>query len=182
MIRPWPTSESKDLGDYRVFRLWQHRRRSPRTEDEHDFIVLDCRNWVNVVAVTPENELILVEQFRHGTETIELEIPGGVIDSVDDSPLEAGLRELSEETGYVGEEAAIIGEVFSNPAIMNNRTYTVLVKNCRQVNETAFDQGEDLVTRLLPVEEAMELAAAGKIRHSLVIAALFHYQRLRDRD
>jgi ADP-ribose pyrophosphatase len=182
MIEPWPTVESKDLGDYRVFRLGTRRRRSPRTGREHDFLVLDCRNWVNVVALTPENELILVEQFRHGTETIELEIPGGVIDTAEEPPLEAGLRELREETGYVGEGGRIIGEVYSNPAIMNNRTYTVLVENCRQTHDTEFDHGEDIITRLVPVDEALDMAAAGKIRHSLVVAALFHFERARRRE
>lgn len=180
-IEPWPTVESKDLGDYRVFHLRGHRRKSPRTGAEHDFLVLDCRNWVNVVALTPEKEIILVEQFRHGTETVELEIPGGVIDTSDEPPLEAGLRELREETGFVGESGRIIGEVYSNPAIMNNTTFTVLVENCRKTHETEFDHGEDIVTRLIPVEEALEMAATGKIRHSLVVAALFHFDRARRR-
>jgi len=177
MIEPWPTSDSKDLGDYRVFRLWEHRRKSPRTGAEHDFLVLDCRNWVNVLALTPDNELIMVEQFRHGTETVELEIPGGVIDTAAEPPLEAGLRELREETGYEGENGRIIGEVFSNPAIMNNRTYTVLVTNCREKHATEFDHGEDIRTRLVPVEEAVDMVGKGLIRHSLVVAALFHYVR-----
>ena len=135
---------------------------------------------MNVLALTPNDELVMVEQFRHGTETIELEIPGGVIDTADEPALEAGLRELREETGYVGEDARIIGEVFSNPAIMNNRTYTVLVRNCHETHETEFDHGEDIRTRLVPVEEALDMVAEGKVRHSLVVAALFHYVRNRD--
>jgi len=43
----------------------------------HDFFVLDAADWVNVVALTPEGNMILIEQFRHGSETVELEIPGG---------------------------------------------------------------------------------------------------------
>lgn len=177
MIRPWPTIDSKELGDFRIFGLTEVRKRSPRTDLEHDFIVMNCPNWVNVVAVTEDGRMILVEQYRHGSNTVELEIPGGVMDATDTSPVEAGLRELREETGYEGEDARLIGEVFSNPAIMNNRTFTVLVRNCRKVHETEFDHGEDLATRLIPIDEVHRLAAAGEIRHSLVVAALYHFSR-----
>lgn len=178
MIRPWPTIDSKELGDFRIFRLREDRKRSPRTDQEHDFIVMNCRNWVNVVAVTEDDRMVFVEQYRHGSNTVELEIPGGVMDATDSSPVVAGLRELREETGYAGDEARLIGEVFSNPAIMNNRTYTVFVRNCREDHKTEFDHGEDLVTRLIPVGEVHSLVAAGEIRHSLVVAALYHFSRM----
>jgi len=178
MIRPWPTIDSKELGNFRIFSIREDRKRSPRTDREHDFIVMNCRNWVNVVAVTEDDQIVMVEQYRHGTNTVELEIPGGVMDATDTSPVEAGLRELREETGYAGEDARLIGEVFSNPAIMNNRTYTVLVRDCREVHETEFDHGEDLVTRLIPIDEVHRLVAAGEIRHSLVVAALYHFSQL----
>jgi 8-oxo-dGTP pyrophosphatase MutT (NUDIX family) len=85
------------------------------------------------------------------------------------------VRELQEETGYGGDEPKVIGQVFSNPAIMTNTTYTVLVQNCRLEHEVELDSGEDLVTRLVPVRDIPELIAEGKVRHSLVVAALFHF-------
>ena len=120
--------------------------------------------------------MVLVEQYRQGTDTVELEIPGGMMDAHDASPEATGCRELREETGYEGERPRIIGKVFPNPAIMSNTCFTILVENCRLAGPVQFDSGEDLVTRLVPVAEVAGLVAAGKIRHALVISALYYYE------
>ena len=174
-IRPWPVTRSRELAHLRIFDLRADIRVSPRTGQEHEVYVLKCPDWVNVVAITPDQQLICVEQFRHGSNTAELEIPGGVIDPQDLSPLEAGLRELREETGYAGEKARIISRIFPNPAIMDNTCHTVLVENCRVQHQLHLDDGEDLVTRLVPVREIRDLLLSGKIKHSLVIVALSKY-------
>ncbi len=176
MIKPWPTIHSRRVGDFRIFTIRSDRRVSPRTRQEHDFYVIDCVDWVNVIAITPERQLVMIEQYRHGSETVELEIPGGMIDPEDASPEMAGSRELREETGYEGEAPRVIGQVFPNPAIQSNRCFTVLVENCRNLHPLELDQAEDLITRLVPLEEIPQLVAAGKIRHSLVVVALFHHE------
>jgi ADP-ribose pyrophosphatase len=178
MIQPWRKISSKSLGDFRIFSLRLDTKASPRTGREHEFFVLDCVNWVNVVAVTPDQQMVLVRQYRQATETVELEIPGGMKDAHDASPVATGCRELREETGYEGEGARIIGEVFPNPAIMSNTCFTILVENCRLTGAIQFDSGEDLITQLVPVAEVPGLVASGKIRHSLVIAALYHFALL----
>jgi ADP-ribose pyrophosphatase len=78
---------------------------SPRTGKEHDFYVLDSVNWVNVIAITPDQQLVMVEQYRHGSNTVELEIPGGMMDAGETDPVATAVRELREETGYAGENA-----------------------------------------------------------------------------
>lgn len=176
MIRPWDTLSSKMLGDFRIFTIRTDRKTSPRTREEHDFFVIDCANWVNVIAVTPDQQLVMVEQYRHGTNTIELEIPGGVMDAADGSPEAAGQRELREETGYEGGPARVIGKVRPNPAIMSNTCYTVLIENCQHRHELQLDMAEDIVARLMPVSEIPGLVASGKIQHSLVAVALFHFE------
>jgi 8-oxo-dGTP pyrophosphatase MutT (NUDIX family) len=175
MIKPWKKIGTKLLGDFRIFTVRSDRRVSPRTQAEHDFFVIDCANWVNVVAITPDQQIVMVEQFRHGSNTVELEIPGGMIDPKDASPVAAGVRELREETGYEGQRARILGEVFPNPAIMSNTCYTVLVEDCECRHPLEFDHGEDIVTRLVPVAEIPKLVAAGQIHHSLVVVALFDF-------
>src|SRR2546430_16660297 len=129
MIKPWQKVGSRPLGDFRIFTLRSDRKVSPRNGSEHEVFVIDAVDWVNVVAVTPDHHLVMIEQFRHGTNTVELEIPGGTIDSKDNDPLAAGLRELREETGYEAESARILGEKFPNPAIMSNTCYTLLAQN-----------------------------------------------------
>lgn len=178
MIEPWKKTGSRTLGDFRIFKIRADRRISPRTKREHEFFVLESADWVNVIATTPDRQLVMVEQFRHGSDTVELEIPGGIIDAKDPSPAAAGQRELREETGYEGENGRIIGRIFPNPAIMNNTCYTVLVENCRCLHPVEFDHGEDLITRLVPIAEIPSLMVSGKIRHSLVAVALFHFELL----
>jgi len=176
MIQPWTKLESVPLGDFKVFRIRKDLKRSPRTGRVHEFYVLDSVDWVNVVALTPDRQVVLVEQYRHGSDSVELEIPGGIMDPSDRSPVETAVRELREETGYTGQRPRVIGMVLPNAAILSNRTYTVLLEECRRTHPVQFDQGEDLVTRLVPVEEIPGLVAQGKIRHCIVVAALYHFE------
>jgi 8-oxo-dGTP pyrophosphatase MutT (NUDIX family) len=175
VIKPWTRISTKPLGDFRVFTVRADEKISPRTNQPHEFFILDCVNWVNVVAVTPDEQLVMIEQFRHGSNTVELEIPGGTMDGVDASPLATGIRELREETGYEGTDACIIGEIFPNPAIMSNVCFTVLVQNCKLQHELQMDSGEDLLTRVVPIAAIPELVASGKIRHSLVVVGLYYF-------
>ncbi len=174
-IRPWKEVGSRRIGDFGIFKVRAHRRVSPRTHRAHDFYVLDSTDWVNVIALTPGRRVVMIEQYRHGSDMVELEIPGGMIDARDASPLAAAVRELREETGYEGDHPRLIGQVSPNPAIMSNSCFTALVENCRCLHPVEFDHGEDLRTRLVPASKIPKLVAAGKIRHSLVVAALYYF-------
>jgi ADP-ribose pyrophosphatase len=175
MIKPWKTIRSTSVGDFRIFKIRSDVKISPRTGKEHDFYILDSVNWVNVVAVTPGQQLVMVEQYRHGSNTVELEIPGGMMDAGESDPVATAARELREETGYQGENARVLGKIYSNPATLSNVTYTVLIENCRLKHGVEFDNGEDLETRLVPVAEIPKLVADEKIGHSLVVVALYHF-------
>ena len=176
MIRPWQKLSSHPVGDFRIFTIRSDRKISPRTQQEHDFFVIDCVNWVNVIGITADQQLIMVEQYRHGSNTVELEIPGGMMDAGDASPEATGTRELREETGYEGQNPLLIGQIFPNPAIMSNLCFTVMLDNCHCIHPVEFDHGEDLITRLVPVADIPQLVASGKIRHSLVVVALYHFE------
>ena len=165
MIKPWKTLRSKPVGDFRIFTLRSDLKISPRTGKEHDFYVLDSVNWVNVIAVTPDQQLVMVEQYRHGSNTVELEIPGGMMDAGETDPVSTAVRE----------NARLLGKIHSNPAILSNVTFTVLIENCRLQHGVEFDSGEDLITRLIPVAEVSKLVADEKIGHSLVVVALYYF-------
>lgn len=175
MIKPWKKISSKLLGDFRIFKLRSDVKISPRTGKEHDFFVLDSVNWVNVVALTPDKQLVMVEQYRHGSDSVELEIPGGMMDVNETDPVATGIRELREETGYEGENARLLGRVHANPAILSNTCFTVLVENCQLKHDLNWDYGEDLITRLVPISEIPKLVAEEKIGHSLVVGALYFF-------
>src|SRR5882724_12651571 len=157
MLKPWLKISSQPLGDFRIFTIRSDRKISPRTQQTHDFFVIDSVNWVNVIAVTPDQQLVMVEQYRHGSNTVELEIPGGMMDAGETDPVATAVRELREETGYAGGNARLLGKIHSNPAILSNTTYIVLIENCHLKHGVEFDSGEDLITRLVPVAEIPKL-------------------------
>ena len=177
VLRPWPLLASKVLNAFPIYTLRQDRRRSPRTGKEHDFLVLDSRDWINVVPVTPEGTLVLIRQFRHGTAPMVWEIPGGMIDEEDENPEEAARRELLEETGYVPEEMVFLGAVHPNPAIQNNRCHTFLARNARPHQSQRLDGSEDIEVREASWREVSRMVDQGEISHSLVLMALYWYQR-----
>ena len=176
-IRKWEKRGTRPLSDHRIFELREETVVSPRTGNEHKMVVLECPDWVNIIALTPERKVVMVEQYRQGSETVELEIPGGMMDPGDTDPVATALRELQEETGYTGTAASarIIGECFANPAIMNNRVHTILVENCRLTHEVQLDDGEDLATHLVPAADLPRLVKEQKIRHSTIVAALHYF-------
>ncbi|HXS67668.1 MAG TPA: NUDIX hydrolase [Candidatus Polarisedimenticolia bacterium] len=178
MLKPWKKIGSRPLGDFRIFTVRADKKVSPLTQKEHEFFIIDSVTWVNVIAVTPDQQLVMVEQYRHGSNTVELEIPGGMMDAKDASPEFCGQRELREETGYAGTNARLISNVWANPAIMSNVCCTVMVENCKCVHPLEWDHAEELVTKLVPVAELPALVASGKIRHPLVVVALYHFELL----
>jgi 8-oxo-dGTP pyrophosphatase MutT (NUDIX family) len=173
---PWKSLSEEPLGDFSIFRLSRTVRRSPSTGRTHGFIRVDAPDWVNVIAVTPDGEVVLVAQYRHGTDAVTLEIPGGAVDD-GESPLDAARRELEEETGYRAQSWAAIGWVEPNPAFMSNRCWTFLAAGCMPDGRAAPDPSEELVIRRVPVAAFSELIDGGVIRHALVVAAHDHLRR-----
>jgi 8-oxo-dGTP pyrophosphatase MutT (NUDIX family) len=174
MIKKWKVTGSERLSSNRVFSTRKDTSVSPITGEEHDFFVIEAPDWVNVVAVTDEDEVLLIRQYRHGIESETVEIPGGCVDP-GETPIEAARRELLEETGYVSDEWTFIGEVVPNPAIQNNRCYTFLARGARKERETSFDTTEYIVTFTAPVRDIPRLVAKRQITHSLVVSAFYWY-------
>ena len=171
-VKKWEKRDSRLISDHRIFKIREDNTVNPRTGTEHKMVVLECPDWVNIIALTPERDVVLVEQYRQGSETVELEIPGGMMDPDETDPVATAVRELAEETGYTGQNARKIGECFANPAIMNNRVHTILVENCRLTDEVQFDAGEDIATVLVKVEDLPKMVREGKVRHSIILAAI----------
>lgn len=138
-----------------------------------EYYVLEYPNWVNVVALTDKNQIVLVRQYRHGIEKSVLEIPGGVIDEGEDS-LTAAKRELLEETGYMFNSFEKICELFPNPATSNNITTTYLARGGRRVQEQELDLQEDIEVILASPSEVKELLLQNKFGQALHAAALFY--------
>lgn len=147
-----------------------------RRDRQAQFYRFNFSDWVNIIALTPDQQVVLVSQFRFGSNRYELEIPGGGIENGED-PLAAGLRELREETGFAGRNGRIIGKVCPNPALQGNSCYTVLVEDVKVVAAQQLDNMEDIEVRTVPFTEIDRLIRTGIIDHSLVLNAFMLYER-----
>lgn len=178
-IQPWQRLDSQTIYTCRIFSLRKDRNRSPRDGREHDFFVLDSGDWVNIVPVTPDDEVVLIHQYRHGIDDITLEIPGGMVDPHDPSPLHAARREMQEETGYDSEDIIPLGSIHPNPAIQGNRCHTFLARNVEKRFEPHFDTTEETEVTLVPVASLPDLVRQGRITHALVVTAFYWFDLLR---
>ncbi|MBW1679140.1 MAG: NUDIX hydrolase [Deltaproteobacteria bacterium] len=174
MPEPWPVIHSRPGPSYRIFSLRIDTAQSPRSGKKHDFHIIDSPDWVNIIPLTHDNQVVMVKQFRHGTKEITLEIPGGMVEK-GDTPEETAAREFLEETGYRAEELSLLGTVHPNPAIFNNRCFTYLARNLQKVNGGEFDETEDIEVVLFPLKQIPALIHDGTITHSLVVTAFWWY-------
>jgi ADP-ribose pyrophosphatase len=180
MIKPWQIKQSERVLDGRVFTVRKDVTVNPRTGQPHDMFVLEQPNWVNVIPLTPDEQVVMIEQWRHGTRTVELETPGGLMDD-GETPEHCGRRELLEETGYEPDRIIHLGAVHPNPAIQSNTQHYLLATGCRKVADLNLDHAEDIAVRLVPLRDVPALIRTGKITHGVVIGGFYWLNDYRSR-
>jgi ADP-ribose pyrophosphatase len=158
--------------DYRIFR-------TTFIDGEHAsgltkrFSVIEAVDWVNVIALTPTNDVVLLRQYRVGIAKVCLEIPGGMVDPGEDA-LTAAARELVEETGYTAPEWRRLGVLSTNPAIFNNYLHSYLALGATKTHAQKLDGSEIVEVETVPLAKVTDLLRRGAIEHSLVVAAFGH--------
>ncbi len=168
-LKPWKILASKHI--YKNVRIDQCELSGGKVIE--GFVLdFDC-DWATVVPLTADNQVVMERQYRHGVQKTLLEIPGGVIDVEDASPLEAAKRELLEETGYSSEKFIQIGKVYPNPANQTNSIYYFLALDVTKVAGQHLDETEEIEVILKPLEEVICLARNGELVQSLQVSALF---------
>ncbi len=174
--KPWTVHHTETVADCRVFTVQGHdSRRADGLQSR--FFGLQSPDWVNVIAVTDDDRIVMIRQWRHGIAGPILEIPGGMVDEGEDPKL-AAARELYEETGYRAVRWTKLGAVNPNPALFGNRLHSYLAEGCTHDGPGEADPHEETLVELYDRPAIDELMAAGKIDHALVLAA-FLWWRLR---
>jgi 8-oxo-dGTP pyrophosphatase MutT (NUDIX family) len=174
MIKPWRRIHTKILADLRILKVQEVTAVSPKTGKEHGFFVLDTVDWVNVLPITDNDEVVFVRQYRHGSDALSLEIPGGMVDP-GEVPDIAAARECLEESGFLAEGLTSLGVLNPNPAVFNNRLHTFVAQGVRPsaaIQNTPTEQTEVV---LIPVAELSDMLLDGRIDHALVAATLWRY-------
>lgn len=182
-IEPWSiVSEHKEYTTP-IFNLLKRtlKLEADGEDAQGDFYILNAPEWINVIPITNNQEVILVEQFRYGIQEPTLEIPGGMVDK-GETPIEAAGRELLEETGYRTEQWLSLGKVSSNPAIMSNYTHMYMAENCVFEGAENPDTHERINVHTMPMDDFLKLVKDGTVHHTIVVAAVARYLLIRNEE
>lgn len=168
----WTPGEEVLHAECKVYNVYKRHYTHPGDNRSGDFYIIRSNDWVQVLPLTTDGQLVMVRQYRFGTHELSWEVPGGVIDDGEDA-LSAGLRELEEETGYHCEQGRVIASCYPNPALQTNRAHFVIAENCVKRSGQNLDPNEELQVKLFPVEEVSAMARRGEIGHAIAINAVF---------
>ena len=180
----WEVTKRETVADCRVFQVRRDTSVHALDKRAGEFYVLECPDWINVIPLTANNEVVMIEQYRHGIERVTLEIPGGMVDAGEESR-DAALRELREETNYMVDDVINLGSTHPNPAIENNLIHIFLARDVRLSDGGKAHQHQDstehTTVRLVPLRDVGRLIREGVITHALVVVA-FHLFDLYERS
>ena len=167
--KPWLILDSKIVFETPIFNLCASRVRSTKNNHEDNFYSISTSDWVNVIPITSDGQVILIRQYRHGIDEYNLECPGGLIDITDNTPLDAARRELLEETGYSSQIIISLGWVHPNPAFQQNHCHYFLALDACKESEQNLEPLEVLDIYPVPLKSIEQLIADGDISHAVTI-------------
>ncbi len=175
MIPKWETLSKHRIQELKIFRADLVQRYHPIWKKTSEFVVLDSNDWANIIPITNDNKILLIEQFRHGSNSITIEIPGGLIET-DELPIDAARRECLEETGYSSDEdLQLLGVSQPNPAFLNNKCYTYLWTGLERVSEQNLDNNEEINIIPTDIHVVKQMIQKGEINHSIITTAFLFY-------
>ncbi len=169
----WRLGPQHPGADYKIFTTHFVDGVHAATGKTKRFSLITAVDWVNVIALTPDDRCVMVRQYRPGDDSVSLEIPGGMVDD-GETPEAAAARELEEETGYTAEDWRALGSVAPNPAIFGNRLWSFLALDAAPTHPQRLDGSEVIAVDLIPLPEIHAMLRSGRIDHALVVDAFAH--------
>lgn len=169
----WKTLSSEYISRHPYFTARVDKCETEEGKIIPEYFVVELPLSVGALALTEDNKVILVKQYRHPINKELLEIPGGFIDEGED-PAKAVARELLEETGYSFDSYEEVCIIAANPGVLNNYTRFFLAKGGKKVSEQKLDFSEDIEIVLMPLEELTELLLQNKIEQSMHANCIFY--------
>ena len=163
--------------EYIIKKPWATMRkdvcRMPDGRVVDDYYVLEYPDWANAIAITENNEVLLIKQYRHAADVVLLEVPGGVIDAGED-PKTAIRRELLEETGYQFDDIELISVIYPNPSTGTNRCHAFLARGGKLTQPQKLDQHEQIVVEKVSMQEFKQLLLDQKFGQALHVSSIFY--------
>jgi len=170
-IERWQVKDSELALNHRWAKVRRDTCILPNGFEINDYYYWEGGDFAQVFALTPENQVVMVRQYKHGVKEIVLELPAGMIDADDTNPLATARRELMEETGFEASEWQKLGVLNVSSAKSTTRAYPFLAQNARQVREANLDDNEAIEIMLCSIPELLNFITKGEIRDSNSIAA-----------
>ncbi len=170
-MKPWHLKKSKYVLKDRWIAV---RADECVTEHGHvvePYYVFDYPDWIHLVAFDQDMRVLLIRLYRHGTQSINWEIPAGVVEDSEE-PVETAKRELMEETGCKAERYALLGSLTPNSATHRNRVHCLVAYGCRKVADPSLDDSEDIESAFTPVKDLLQMIDTGEFFQALHIAAI----------
>ena len=169
----WTALESEELLKTSFFQLRREKCELPDQRVMPGYYILDFPDWVHVIPMTSDHQLILLRQYRHAAGDIFYEIPGGTTEpGTNEEPKEAAARELLEETGYESKHWIGLGAYHPNPALQSNRLHVYLAQDCKKVSEQNLDPFEGIEVVTMGWEEAYRIVMSQDLQHGLMLGSL----------
>ena len=170
----WKTLSSEYLFNDLWFKVRKDKCESPEGKIIDPYYVYEFPDWVTAVALTEDNKVVLVRQYRHAAGEVSIELPGGCVDETDNNLETAIARELLEETGYSFSSYNYLGKISSNPSTNNNWMHMFLAKGGKKVSEQNLDGNEEIIVEFYTIEELKQLLNERKIIQSMHVTCIIY--------